>query len=137
MVSKELLDGLNEDFNREVHAMLSYLQKSFLVFGLNRHGVIEFFRREATESMGHAIRIGEKITALGGVPTVETQSISGRPKSIRQLLKESREIEVAALSGYQARLKQAGDDVALRTMLEQLVAEEQEHLEEVDKYLRE
>ncbi len=137
MVSKELLDGLNEDFNREVHALLSYLHKSFLVFGLNRHGVIEFFRKEAMESMGHAIRIGEKITALGGVPTIMAQSISGRPKSIRDLLKENREVEKAALKGYQARLKQAGDDIALRTMLEALVAEEQEHLEEVDKYLRE
>ncbi len=136
MASEELLKGLNEDFNREVYAMLSYLHKSLLVFGPTRHGVVEFFRKEVEESMQHAIRIGEKITALGGVPSIESQSLTGGPKSILKLLEESREVEVAALEGYKARLKQAGDDIALRLMLEEQVAEEQEHIEEVDKYLR-
>ncbi len=137
MGSDELLKGLNEDFNREIHAMLSYLQKSFLVFGPNRPPVVGFFRHEAEESMGHAIKIGEKMTALGAIPTIESQSIHGHPKSIRELLEESRAIEVAALEGYKARLEQAGDDIALRMMLEEQVSEEQEHLEEVDKLLRE
>ncbi len=137
MTSKELLDGLNEDFNREVHAMLSYLHKSFLVFGPNRQEVIQFFRSEATESMQHAILLGEKIIALGGLPNIESQSIRGEPKSIPELLKESREIEVAALEGYKARLEQAGNDIALRVMLEGQVAAEQEHMEELDKYIRE
>ncbi len=137
LASRELLKGLNEDLNREVFAMLSYLHMSFLVFGPNRHGIVEFFRREARESMEHAIRIGEKITALGGAPSIKAQSVSGQPKSIRELLEESRQIELTALNGYRARLKQVGDDVALRVMLEEQVASEQEHLEEVDKYLRE
>ncbi len=137
MASEELLKGLNEDFNREVRAMLTYLVKSFLVFGPNRHGIVEFFRREAEESMGHALRVGEKITALGGTPHVEAQSIRGEVKGVREHLEESMALERAALEGYRARLAQAGDDIALRVMLEEQVAAEQEHLEEVQKYLRE
>lgn len=137
MASEELIKGLNEDFNREVHALLSYLLKSLLVFGPNRHGVVEFFRREAEESMEHALRIGEKITALGGTPSIQARAIPGEVKGIREHLEESLAIERAALEGYQARLAQAGDDVALRVLLEEQVAAEQEHLEEVAKYLRE
>lgn len=137
MASKELLKGLNDDFNREIRAMLTYLLKSLLVFGPNRHGVVEFFKKEAAESMDHALRIGDKITALGGFPTIEAQAVRGSSMTIREHLLESREIEAAALKGYKARLKQAGDDVALRVMLEEQVAAEQEHIEEVDRYLRE
>lgn len=137
MASEELLKGLNEDFNREVGAMLTYMVKSLLIFGPNRHGIVEFFRREAEESMEHALRIGEKITALGGTPHVEAQAVRGEIKGVRDHLEESQAIERAALEGYRARLKQAGDDIALRVMLEEQVAAEQEHLEEVEKYLRE
>ncbi len=52
-------------------------------------------------------------------------------------MEESMALERAALEGYRARLAQAGDDIALRVMLEEQVAAEQEHLEEVQKYLRE
>lgn len=114
-----------------------YLEMSFHSFGHSRIPVVEHFRGEAAESMQHAILIGEKIVTLGGTPTV----VAPRPKmpkgrTIDDFLMAAVANEKAAVKVYSELLELVPDDTALRVMLEDQVAAENEHLEEVSKMLR-
>ena len=75
MDKKKVLEALNLDLEHEMSAMIRYLHHSFIVTGPLRGTLVNMFRTKARESMDHAITLGEKITALGGHPSVKIQAI--------------------------------------------------------------
>ena len=68
MANAKVIAGLNQALEREMGNVIRYLHHSFLVRGVNRGPLVEFFRNQAQESFQHATAIGEKIVALGGHP---------------------------------------------------------------------
>jgi bacterioferritin len=122
----------------ELMGAVRYLHYPFMVFGVRRIPIVEDLREEAEQSFGHATKLGEKITALGGVPSVSiSESPKGKTKSIEQILKESLEYEVGAAKMYPDLLKDIEDDVVLDAFVSEFVSEEQSHAEEAEKMLRE
>ena len=71
MDTAKVIDKLNEILRWEWTGVVQYTQHSFLVQDLWREVFTDFFKEGAEESLGHARKIGEKIVALGGHPTVE------------------------------------------------------------------
>jgi bacterioferritin len=135
--SKKIIDGLNKDLERELAQIVRYLHHSFIVEGPSRGPLVGLFRKQATESMTHAIKLGEKITALGGHPTVHVQEIfEPGDQTLEEMLREDLEAEEEALDQYKKHLKIAAGDVALRLLLEQIVFDEQSHVEDLRKYLK-
>ena len=97
-----------------------------------------FLREQAEESIGHAMKVGDKIVALGGNPTVTVnEDLKARKITIEQILKESILIETKALNGYMNILKDVEDDVVMDGFIRDFVTEESGHLEEVEKMIRE
>lgn len=131
---QRVIAGLNQILAVEYAAMIQYLQDSFLIQGLEREYLAGFFKDRAKEEMGHAERLGDKIVALGGVPTIEpaliTQSIE-----VAEMLGQGLAAEREALKALKGLLSEVQDDVPLRVFLEQLCLDTQEHIESFEKLL--
>jgi bacterioferritin len=93
-----------------------------------------FFTSKASECRDHATLLGEKIAALGGLPTVEPAPIK-QSRELEEMLQQDLELEKTTIEAYQDALKVAKDNVALRHMLESLIDTETRHLEEIEKLL--
>ena len=66
----EVMECLTQIFQAEMAGIIRYLHYSFMIMGHNRIPIQKWFRDQAQESMVHATVIGEKITSLGGHPSV-------------------------------------------------------------------
>ncbi|MBY0359266.1 MAG: hypothetical protein K2W82_14795 [Candidatus Obscuribacterales bacterium] len=136
MDKKKVLEALNLDLEHEMSAMVRYLHHSFIVTGPNRGPLVQMFRAQATDSMQHAIKLGEKICALGGHPSVKIQEIyEPGEQSIEDMLEEDLGMEKNHLAMYEKQLDLVQDNTALKLMLEQIIVEETAHVEELEMYL--
>ena len=135
--NKEVMECLNEIFQAEMAGIIRYLHYSFVIMGHNRIPIQKWLRDQATESMSHAVALGEKITSLGGHPPMISATVKETHKhSVDQLLEESLEHEEKGLAGYRKLVTLAGDDIALEEFAREMVRTEVEHIDEVKKMLR-
>ncbi len=136
--NEKLIQALNKDLEKEMAGIVRYLHHSFIVFGPNRGPLVQMFRTQAQESMAHAIQLGEKITALGGHPTVKVDQVfEPGYQSVEDMLSEDLKAEKAQLELYTKQLKEVGEyNLPMKLMLEQIIVSEQTHVEEMEKYLR-
>jgi bacterioferritin (cytochrome b1) len=95
----------------------------------------DFFAAESRKALEHAYKFGQKIVALGGVPTVEVGAMVRQSLDLEEMVPQDLELEREALQAYLEAWTLAGDDVALRTMLEEHIATEQRDIEELEMYL--
>jgi bacterioferritin len=137
--NKEIVAQLNKLLASELEGANRYLHHSFMVFGFSRKPIVSYLREQSTESIAHATLLGEKIVALGGHPEVRIEAHWEPEKhSVREMLELNLEAEREALKGYVKLLSMVPkEDVALDEMTRDLIRQEQEHLEELEKYLRE
>jgi bacterioferritin len=136
MDKKKVLEALNLDLEHEMAAIVRYLHHSFIVTGPNRGPLVQMFRAQATDSMQHAIKLGEKICALGGHPSVKIQEVyEPGEQTIEQMIEEDLEMEKHHLEMYEKQLHLVADSTALKLMLEQIIVEETAHVEELEMYL--
>ena len=136
MDKKKVLDALNLDLEHEMAAIVRYLHHSFIVTGPTRGPLVQMFRRQAEDSMQHAIKLGEKICALGGHPSVKVQQVyEPGEQSIEEMLREDLEMEKEHLALYEKQLEVVEGNTALRLMLEQILVEETAHVDELEMYL--
>lgn len=136
--NEKLIKALNKDLEREMAGIVRYLHHSFIVFGPNRAPLVQMFRTQATESTTHAIQLGEKITALGGHPTVRVEQVfEPGGQTVEEMLAEDLKAEKAQLELYTQQLKEFQEDnLPMKLMLEQIIIAEQTHVEDIEKYLR-
>ncbi|MBO0797363.1 MAG: ferritin-like domain-containing protein, partial [Blastocatellia bacterium] len=66
-----VIESLNRALSLEYSAVIQYNQHRFLLTGKDRLLYADYFRDMSKESHAHVSRLGDKIVALGGVPTVE------------------------------------------------------------------
>lgn len=136
MDKKKVLDALNLDLEHEMAAIVRYLHHSFIVTGPTRGPLVAMFRRQATDSMQHAITLGEKICALGGHPSVKIQEVyEPGDQTIEEMLREDLEMEKRHLELYERQLELVSDNTSLRLLLEQIIVEETTHVDELEMYL--
>jgi bacterioferritin len=134
MDTSKTIEKLNAILRHEWTGVAQYAQAGFVVSGLWREVYSEMFFQSATESFGHAKTIGEKIVALGGLPTVERNPIQ-QSNDIDEMLKFSLEFESKAVQLYTEALDLAEGDRALVVLLENILLEEQDGVDHVKKLL--
>lgn len=133
----QVLAQLDKILEAELSGVVRYLHYSFMIFGPNRIPITKWFRDHATEGINHAVQIGEKITALGGHPSLKVKPVpETNNHNVLEILKESLEFEHEGLGLYHDLLKMVDGDVALEEMVRQLISEETAHIEEVEKMIR-
>jgi bacterioferritin len=137
MDKKQVLALLDKILEAELSGVMRYVHYSFMVFGPNRIPITKWFRDHATEGFNHAVTVGEKITALGGHPSIKAKPVPETNKhSILEMCAESLEYERETLGLYYELLGHVGNDVALEEMVRKQISSETEHIEEVEKMIR-
>lgn len=133
---QELIDGLNEDLAHEYTAIIQYIQNAARVSGLAREVLKPLFEKEAQDEINHALYLANKIVALGGEPVVKPYDVK-QIGNIREMLQVSIDAEKDTIRRYKQRIEQAeqADEVALKVKLEEMLAEENEHKEELERLL--
>lgn len=134
MASQELIDHLNEILKHEWTGVAQYSQASFTIQGVWREVYAEKFAEDAEESFGHAKQIGDKIVALGGVPTILRNDVK-QSLDLNDVLHFSLDFESKAVEMYSKAIDLAGDDKALVVFLEDILKEEQEGVDEYTKLI--
>ncbi len=132
MSETELLDQLNVILSLEYAGVVQYMQNSFLVTGHDRVVFSDFFRKQSNDALKHAGIIGDKIVALGGVPTVEPATIK-QSTDLAEMLEQALKLEREALAAYMTAWEMASGNKPLRFLLESIVQQEQTHVEEMEK----
>ncbi len=133
MPDMQLVDNLNRALSCELAAVIQYTQHSFLVSGPEREVFRSYFRKQGEESYQHAITLGDKIVALGGVPTIEPGLIR-QSISLTEMLHQDLELEREAIQAYMEAWKSCGDqEMPTRFQLEERIYNEQIHIDELEK----
>jgi bacterioferritin len=138
MKTEEVVDLLNKIMERELAGVVRYTHYSLMVYGYNRIPIVAWLRGEAQTSMRHAQEAGELVTQLGAHPSLGIGPLlETHEHEIGAILRESMEHEQASLELYKQLLKRvAGESVLLEEYARKMIAEEEQHLGEVDKMLR-
>jgi bacterioferritin len=133
MARQDLIDNLNRALGYELAAVIQYSQHSYLVTGLEREVYKEFFRDQAEEAQNHAEFLGDKLVALGGVPTVEPGMIR-QSVDLKEMLVQDLKLEREAMAAYLDAWKSCDeDDLPTKFWLEGQIADEEVHIEELEK----
>jgi bacterioferritin len=136
MDTQAVIDQLNECLKHEWTGVAQYSQAGFIVEGMWREVYADKFLSDAKESFGHARLVGDKIAALGGVPSVLRNEVK-QSRDIREVLELSLAFESKAVDMYTEAIELAEGNRALVIFLEDILKEEQEGVDEYSKLLRE
>lgn len=132
---QEFIESLNDALSWELAGIVQYLQHSVMVTGPQRIPYAEWFQDGSEEAHGHAEIVANRITALGGVPTVEPARIR-QAADLNGMLEAALALEVDALAAWERAhevANEAGMSKGYIFWLEEHVAEEQEHVDELRK----
>lgn len=135
---KSVVDVLNRILETELAGVVRYTHYSFMVFGYTRIPIVAWLREQATESIGHAQQAGEMITLLGEHPSLSIgKLLETHRHDVGDILREALENEKEGLALYR-KLHDlvAGESVLLEEYARTLITEEEMHVAEVDKMLR-
>jgi bacterioferritin (cytochrome b1) len=138
-IGKESMDPIRliADLNRmladEQGCAIRYATHAALVAGPFVDPVARRLQEIAGDELRHAGRLRERICALGGLPTMEAHI--SRPThflSLNEILEGNILEEVAAIESYMRILDTVPrGEIRLRRTIEDILIEEQEHLEEL------
>lgn len=130
---------LNEALATEIVCVLRYRKHHFMAQGIHSPSVAEEFLVHSNEEQQHADQIAERIVQLGGEPNFSPDGISSRShseyvdaQSLIDMIKENLVAERIAIDSYAEMIRYIGDkDPTSRRVLEQILAVEEEHAEEL------
>lgn len=139
MDKAKVIDTLNQLLEHELAGVVKYTHYAFMVFGNNRIPICSWFRSQATESLAHADQLGEMITALGGHPSLKIgKLLESNKHKINDILKESLDHERTQVETLYKLLKLVKDDsIFVEEFCRKMLSEEEMHIAEVEKMLRE
>src|SRR4051812_13913769 len=132
-ISREkMVDLLNEDLAREYQAIIAYVIYSQTLKGAEYNHIAQELEKHAGEELQHAISIAKQIDYFNGTPTNKPKEVkmSDKPKD---MLKFDLENERQTMINYRERIRQADamGEFALGEVLREIIAQEQEHLQDL------
>ena len=129
---KQMVDLLNEDLAREYQAIIAYVIYSQTLKGAEYGHIAEELEKHAAEELAHALVIARQIDYFNGKPVNKAKEVkvSDKPK---EMLRFDLENEQQTLINYRQRIRQADamGEFALGEALRKIIAQEQDHLQEL------
>jgi bacterioferritin len=130
---------LNEALATEIVCTLRYKAHYFMASGIHAKSVAAEFLEHATQEQEHADRIAERITQLGGEPNLSPEGLDARAHSdyivgsdLAEMLEEDLVAERIAIDSYSEIVRYLGDDdPTSRRMMEDILAVEEEHADDL------
>ena len=134
-----VLQLLNQALATEIVCSLRYRLHFFMVKGLNSEGAAAEFQEHATQELEHADRIAARIVQLGGEPNFSPAGMLERShaeyveaKTLVDMIRENLVAERIAIESYTEMINYIGDkDPTTRRLLEEILAVEEEHAEDL------
>ncbi|HZE96878.1 MAG TPA: ferritin-like domain-containing protein [Planctomycetota bacterium] len=134
---------LNEALATELVCVLRYKHDAAMAVGIHGDPVAAEFAEHAVEEQGHADLIAARITQLGGDPDYNPDGLKTRShseyvtrKSLVEMIRENLVAERIAIDSYSQMIRYIGDtDTTTRRMLEEILAKEEEHAEDLSDLL--
>jgi bacterioferritin len=135
---------LNEALATEIVCTLRYKRHYFMAQGLRAEIAAREFLEHAKQEEQHADEIAARIVQLGGEPDFSPATLTERShaeyvegKSLRDMIEENLVAERIAIESYAEMVRFLGDaDPTTRTMLERILATEEEHADDLADLLR-
>ncbi len=136
MASEKLRDFLDKGIARELQVSIQYMWQHIQVTGTEGAVAEGIFRRIAIAEMKHAERLAERLDYLNGVPTTNPNPVFVGG-SLIEMLKQDEQNEEEAINLYKQAIQVAAQegDYTTRRMLEEILAEEEEHINTFGKLL--
>ena len=134
---------LNEALATEIVCVLRYKRHYFMARGLNAEPVAAEFAEHAAQEQQHADQLAERIVQLGGEPNLSPKGILDRSHSeyvegntLEDMIKENLIAERIAIDSYRQMIEYIGEqDSTTRRMLEEILAVEEEHADDMSDFL--
>lgn len=136
MAQQELIDGLNDQLNREVTTFLRYMLQAASISGATNEPVRQMYLAEVADEVSHAQYLANQIEALGGTPELDPD-LTPPPADVPTMLRRDADAEEEDVRHY-SRLAELAEDeglVALKTAMEDQAADEDEHRQEMERLL--
>ena len=128
----------------EIVCVLRYTQHSIAASGISSDSVRAEFKEHAAEETEHMLAVAERINQLGGTPNFDPEGLAmrsasqyaGQDGNLVEMIKENLIAERIAVDHYRELIRYFGDDdITTRTMLEGILAVEEEHADDMHDLL--
>lgn len=141
---KTVLALLNTALATELVCVLRYRRHYFMASGIHARAVAAEFLAHAKEEQEHADRIAHRITQLGGEPDFNPEGLATRShseyvegSSLEEMIREDLVAERVAIESYGEVIRYlGGNDPTTRRMLEEILAVEEEHAEDLQALIQ-
>ncbi len=138
-----VIEVLNAALATEIVCVLRYKRHYFMAQGIASESVKTEFDEHATQEQEHADRIAERIVQLGGEPDLNPDTLTRRShseyvegESLVDMLREDLVAERVAIESYREMVEWLrGKDPTTRRMIEEILAVEEEHAEDINSLL--
>jgi bacterioferritin len=140
---KEMIKRLNESLATELVCVLRYRRHYFMANGIESEPIAKEFLQHSNEELTHADMLSKRIRQLGGEPNFNPDTLSGMSHAeyvegldLAEMIRENVVAERIAIESYKEFINFIGDgDPTTRRMLEQILAVEEEHADELASLL--
>jgi bacterioferritin len=140
---KKTIEILQSVLATELVCVLRYTMHAVTATGLSSEGVKAEFAQHAKEEREHMMSVAERINQLGGKPNFNPEGLLSRSASqyaegenLVDMIRENLIAERIAVDHYRELIRFFGsDDPATRTMLESILAVEEEHANDMHDLL--
>ncbi len=134
---------LNEALATELVCVLRYKRHHYMAHGIHAQAVADEFLEHANEEQSHADRLAERIVQLNGAPNFNPEGLLMRShseyvegQSLTEMIREDLVAERIAIESYSEIIRYFGDkDPTSRRLLEEILAKEEEHAEDMHTLL--
>ena len=134
---------LNEALATELVCVLRYKYHYYMASGINSQAIKAEFLEHANQEQAHADQLAERITQLSGKPNLSPVGLLDRSHAdyvegvdLVDMIKEDLVAERIAIDSYREMIHYIGpDDPTSRRVLEGILAQEEEHAEDMNTLL--
>lgn len=141
----ELVQLLNGALATELVCVLRYKRHHFTAHGLASPHIAAKFAVHAAEEMVHADRLAKRIVQIGGQPDFDPDMLTVRSHAgydaqlaLPAMIEANLAAERVAIESYSQMVRLVGErDPSTRRLLEDLLADEQRHADELQGWLAE
>jgi len=138
---EEVIAVLNDVLATELVCWMRYSRHAISAQGINRAQVSAEFAEHAEQERDHAMRAAERISQLGGDPDFDPATLATRSHTTYEtcsdddlagMLRENLIAERIVIESYQEIIRWLADgDVTTRRLMEHILAEEEEHADDI------
>jgi len=141
--ARPIVKLLNGALATELVCVLRYKRHHFTAHGMSAPRIAEEFMVHAIAEAGHADRLAERIVQLGGAPDFSPEGLLARSHAdyddstdLKAMVRANLVAERIAVEAYHQMIVLIGDkDPTTRRMLEDILADEEEHADELKDML--